>query len=698
MAGQSDAADDLIAELAKLMAQDAQGDRGAKPAAQSRAPMQFPPVRIPGDVGPKSVSHPPTDFLRSLSPVQSAQRTEPVDAEVVPAPASPVARPEPFDFDFGIGAPSAPRPAPMERPAAAVSAAPRAETGGSDKPSDERDSIADLISAELAAHPEPEPAPVAPMSPPTPAPSVMATSVAHAPVAGQANLGSRDDRDRFKVPPVFGLGSSVAATAAAAPAVQQAPSPSVASPVPVAAAAPAPVASAAAAVDPIEEIESLIGRAMRVEFALPEEESRPVESRPEPVVPPTPRAAPSPALRSLATPVLPNRSADEVSVADQTIFAAAEATGAKLDWVNEPAVTRSAPQEHRAAPRQRRAMGMSRALAGPLVAVTLLLAAGFGLYWVLGLGGRDSGPPPLLTADAAPIKEVAPAAAADSDTAAQSVVFNEISGGTPSADEQLVSRDQTDVNEVTQVAAAPADLGEDGLANRKVRTVKVRPDGTIVSGDESVAGSAILPVDRPNLPEVPGASIATPELLASTAPTQPSTPAPAAEALPVAETPVPTVVPVEPGSTVPAVDLTGATIAGKSATIPLTRPTGLRLASAAPAAADTSAAPALALAPTAESAPLPAVAGATEVAALGDTAPAYVQLASQRSEADARQSAQNMVTRYGPLFGGANLEVQRVDLGTRGIYYRVRVPASSLEQANVICTNVKAAGGDCFTM
>jgi hypothetical protein len=89
---------------------------------------------------------------------------------------------------------------------------------------------------------------------------------------------------------------------------------------------------------------------------------------------------------------------------------------------------------------------------------------------------------------------------------------------------------------------------------------------------------------------------------------------------------------------------------------------------------------------------------ATEVAALPDTAPAYVQLASQRTEEEARQTAATLVTRYGPLFGGANMEVQRVDLGERGIYYRVRVPASSLEQASNICVNVKAAGGDCFTM
>ena len=88
----------------------------------------------------------------------------------------------------------------------------------------------------------------------------------------------------------------------------------------------------------------------------------------------------------------------------------------------------------------------------------------------------------------------------------------------------------------------------------------------------------------------------------------------------------------------------------------------------------------------------------TEVEALPNNAPAYVQLASQRSEAEARQTAAALVSRFGPLFGGANMEVQRVDLGAKGIYYRVRVPANSLQDANSMCNNVKAAGGDCFTM
>ncbi len=55
------------------------------------------------------------------------------------------------------------------------------------------------------------------------------------------------------------------------------------------------------------------------------------------------------------------------------------------------------------------------------------------------------------------------------------------------------------------LAADEAETTEGGLANRKVRTVTVRPDGTIVSGDDAVAGAEALPVDRPNVPAVAGA-------------------------------------------------------------------------------------------------------------------------------------------------------------------------------------------------
>ncbi|HEV7434547.1 MAG TPA: SPOR domain-containing protein [Pseudorhizobium sp.] len=411
----------------------------------------------------------------------------------------------------------------------------------------------------------------------------------------------------------------------------------------------------------------------------------------------------SPALRSLATPTLPREPQPEdrrVTSADEAILAAAEATGAEIGWVDAPEEPVAAPPRgpRLRRPRMPRSFGFSRAVAGPLVAVSLLVVAGGGLYWVLGTGG-DAGPVPLLTADASPVKEM-PAVETASAATPQSVVFNEIEGVPPSADEQLVSRDQADVDEVTQVATP--DVSAEGLANRKVRTVTVRPDGTIVSGDESLAGSTMLPVDRPNVPEVPGAQMASPALLASTE-TATGTLTTTGDTEPVdaptAETPVPeeavAVAPVEPGTIVPAVDPSGNPIAGRTAPVPATRPTNLaQVATPSPFTPPAPTSPVNAVFD-----PLPDTASvAPQQPASGDTAPAYVQLASQRTEQDALATANQLVSRFGPIFNGANMEIQRADLGTRGIYYRVRVPASSMQQAAEMCNNVKAQGGDCVAM
>src|SRR5690606_33424671 len=305
-----------------------------------------------------------------------------------------------------------------------------------------------------------------------------------------------------------------------------------------------------------------------------------------------------------------------------------------------------------------------------------------------------SGPAPLVLADNAAVKDVPEPV---EQSGQQSVVFNEISGGTNPADEQLVPRDQADEAALTEAAAGTGgpgvlagddgtaiDPNQEGLVNRKVRTVTVRPDGTIISGTDSMAGASILPVERPNVPDVPGADFSTPDLIASTIAAESATPAaPSAET-----TPVPAVAPVTSGAVVPVVDASGATIPGRNVTVPVDRPTDFaQLASAALAAAAVPPAAANTSADNALAAP-PAQAATTQqpVAASGGSAAAYVQLASQRSEDAARQSAQAMATRYGVLFSGVSPEIQRVDLGERGIYYRVLVPAPSREAAANICT------------
>ncbi len=56
-----------------------------------------------------------------------------------------------------------------------------------------------------------------------------------------------------------------------------------------------------------------------------------------------------------------------------------------------------------------------------------------------------------------------------------------------------------------------------------------------------------------------------------------------------------------------------------------------------------------------------------------------------------------MQQRYASVLGNLDPNIQEADLGTKGIYYRVRVgPWSSRDDAIQVCESLKAAGGTCF--
>ena len=78
------------------------------------------------------------------------------------------------------------------------------------------------------------------------------------------------------------------------------------------------------------------------------------------------------------------------------------------------------------------------------------------------------------------------------------------------------------------------------------------------------------------------------------------------------------------------------------------------------------------------------------------SAAAYVQLSSSPSEADANASLRSLNNKFGSLFGGTKLVVQAADLGQKGTWYRVKLPASSLASAQAVCSDIKANGGDCI--
>ncbi len=73
-----------------------------------------------------------------------------------------------------------------------------------------------------------------------------------------------------------------------------------------------------------------------------------------------------------------------------------------------------------------------------------------------------------------------------------------------------------------------------------------------------------------------------------------------------------------------------------------------------------------------------------------------VQVSSQRSAEAAQASYTNLRSRFGSIFQGRSMAIQRADVEDKGTFYRVRIQTASKVDANDFCTNLKSAGGSCF--
>ena len=71
-----------------------------------------------------------------------------------------------------------------------------------------------------------------------------------------------------------------------------------------------------------------------------------------------------------------------------------------------------------------------------------------------------------------------------------------------------------------------------------------------------------------------------------------------------------------------------------------------------------------------------------------------VQLAASRSRALARGVYSRLQGNYSDLLGRRNPLILRVDLGDKGIFYRVNVPGfANRNSADVFCANLKTGAG-----
>jgi hypothetical protein len=314
-------------------------------------------------------------------------------------------------------------------------------------------------------------------------------------------------------------------------------------------------------------------------------------------------------------------------------------------------------------------------VAAVLALAVLGTAAAFGYRSYVTGGGSSTSVATVIRAPSEPSKVAPPAPQQSAD--ASKISYDRF--GDRGQNERLVSREEQplDQREIARSSAAPrtvlpgapvatpnapaasqssapSALGEP----KRIRTVPIRPDQADASAS---AGSSVVPKQQVAAFPPPASQSM-----------QQSAPSPA----PLDTNPAAQRQPVQP--------------APRAQRAPAAQPSNAPL-SLAP---DANNAP-----PPAASAPAPRAPAPTQVAsapANGGSGRYHVQVASQRSEADAQTAFRSVQGKYSSVIGGQPHTIRRVELGEKGTYYRAMVgPFATREQAVQLCTSLKSAGGDC---
>lgn len=315
----------------------------------------------------------------------------------------------------------------------------------------------------------------------------------------------------------------------------------------------------------------------------------------------------------------------------------------------------------------------NRMLLAAAVVGAVALIGGIGAF-ALSFGGGGSGDAPVLVkADDAPIKVKPENPGGTVIPNQDNKVYDMVAkGGRPAAptQEKLVSDAEQPIDVTSTApearvvgglpvdeAAQPAGKSEDrvapalvendaaadevpAVAPRKVRTMVVRPDGTLVPREDPAPAQQI-------------------------AATEPTDPAPQAVSAPGAE---------QTGAVTPAAPQ-------QSANTP----------SAAPVAPQR---------PAEQPVDIVGEVKPGQVAALDPNAAAAgtwaMQIASQPSVEAAQSTYQDLARRYASVLEGRSVNIVKAEVAGKGTFYRVRVAADSRAEAISLCEKYKAAGGACF--
>ncbi len=315
--------------------------------------------------------------------------------------------------------------------------------------------------------------------------------------------------------------------------------------------------------------------------------------------------------------------------------------------------------------------GRSAFMVGSALLGAIALGGALAFAYKQSGGGLSNETPPLVQADNRPVKELPDQPGGKEFPHKNKLIYDRLQNGDGPESERLVPRQENvavpALPPSTETAGMPAPVATTDLATppttqavgagepiavaaddasmpdggpRKVKTMVVRPDGSVMMPPEPAA-------------EATAATPAAPEAVAAAA--VPSSPAAPAAAAPQAAEAAPQEVAALQAPPPPA---------PKSAAKPAPQQT----AAVAPAAA----------------APSKYV----------------VQVGSKKNQTDALASFADMQQKYPSLLGSYRPIVQKADLGAKGVWYRLRIgPIADKTAANKLCGQLKSQGlPDCLVM
>jgi SPOR domain len=321
-------------------------------------------------------------------------------------------------------------------------------------------------------------------------------------------------------------------------------------------------------------------------------------------------------------------------------------------------------------PTSRRRLGIM-AIVGVLALAVIGTAGAFGYRALFG-SSSSSQPPPVIKAETGPNKIVP--ATTGKDTQSNKLITDRLNEHGQS--EKLVSREEQPLDKPATVvlsqAAPQSTLGSGviGSEPKKIRTIAIHPDQPVMADATppgaalavpASAGAAATPATSPSAPAARAAGTVIPDAEQDVAPSPPArAAAPVRSAAPASNSGAP-----------------------------------LSLNPDAPPAARAPAAPSrtASVAAPAPMAPAPSAAASGNAGGPGS----YVQVSSQRSEAEAQAAFRSLQAKYPNQLGGRQPLIHRVDLGAKGTYYRTMVgPFANASEAGELCSSLKAAGGQCL--